>query len=542
VTPNPVLQHPPDAGGFRWTFTITLSEQAGVPTTLTGLTIGGVNYSSDIKSFFGSANIPANGVLTVTLGFQSLNTPVIQVFTFSGMDASGQQWSQQVSVQFVSTLLLEPYMVLSSTPGTVLQNPAANPACQWSQQLMVQEQSGFGVELTRLTAGGNDMSTQIQQIFGTTRLAPFGSLEGNVCFSGLSVPATKAYELDGTTVDGGGVTATMSSLFGAPATTPATMSVSPSSIYSAGSASASVNLTFSVGAPAWTVSVLPSNRSTSWLTASPLPGIPAGQLLLGLSGAGLSNGVYSAMLVIQAVNAIPQYINVPVTLVVGASSATQIGGVSNGASFQTVFAPGMVMSVFGSQLAPAGTAQSAGILPLPLTMAGVSATVNGVSAPFYYASPGQLNIQIPYETGAGTAVLGVNNNGQVASFPFQVAITAPGIFTAGNGSLVPFASGKAGDVLLLFMTGDGDLTPTLETGATPTAGTATSKLPRPRMPVTLTVGGVNAPIQFVGVPTGLAGVTQINFVIPQNVPLGVQPVVVTVGGVQSQAATVTVTQ
>jgi uncharacterized protein (TIGR03437 family) len=246
--------------------------------------------------------------------------------------------------------------------------------------------------------------------------------------------------------------------------------------------------------------------------------------------------------VIQSLNGIPQYVNVPVTLVVGASSTTQIGGVSNGPSGKTVFAPGMVMSVYGLQLAPPGTAQAASILPLPLSMSGVSATVNGVSAPFYYASPGQLNIQIPYETGAGPATLGVNNNGQVASFPFQVSIAAPGIFTAVDGSLVPFSSGKAGDVLLLFMTGDGDLTPTIQTGATPTAGTAVSQLPHPRLPVALTVGGVTGAIQFVGVPTGLAGVTQINFVIPQGAPLGPQPVVVSVGGVQSQAATVNVTQ
>jgi uncharacterized protein (TIGR03437 family) len=46
----------------------------------------------------------------------------------------------------------------------------------------------------------------------------------------------------------------------------------------------------------------------------------------------------------------------------------------------------------------------------------------------------------------------------------------------------------------------------------------------------MTVGGIavtNMP--FVGIPSGLVGVTQINFVIPSNVPTGLQPVVVTVG-------------
>ena len=42
-------------------------------------------------------------------------------------------------------------------------------------------------------------------------------------------------------------------------------------------------------------------------------------------------------------------------------------------------------------------------------------SVNGVAAPLDYVSPGQLNIQIPYEVGAGPAVLGVNVNGAVGT-------------------------------------------------------------------------------------------------------------------------------
>ena len=49
----------------------------------------------------------------------------------------------------------------------------------------------------------------------------------------------------------------------------------------------------------------------------------------------------------------------------------------------------------------------------------------------------------------------------------------------------------------------------------------------------VTVAGINAPLAFVGVPSGLTGVTQINFVVPPGVPSGTQNVVVTVGGVAS---------
>ena len=234
--------------------------------------------------------------------------------------------------------------------------------------------------------------------------------------------------------------------------------------------------------------------------------------------------------------------NVPVTLLVGDTSKMQIGGVTNAASSQLAFAPGMLMAVYGVGLAPDGTAQLASILPLPLNLAGVSATVNGQPAPLSYVSPGQLNIQVPFETSVGPAVLGVNNNGQVASFPFQVAFAAPGVFTAGDGALAPTSSGKSGDILLAFVTGAGVVTPSLKTGESPSAQTAVADLPKALSLVQVTVGGVPAKVQFAGVASGLVGMIQVNFVIPDGVTAGPQPVVVSVGGIPAPPATVTITE
>jgi uncharacterized protein (TIGR03437 family) len=236
---------------------------------------------------------------------------------------------------------------------------------------------------------------------------------------------------------------------------------------------------------------------------------------------------------------------VPVVFVVGPSSTTSIGAVTNAALFQNAaapVAPGALATIWGSALAPA--TQQAGSLPLPLAMQGVSVTVNGVFAPLLYVSPGQMNIQIPYETGAGTAVLGVNNNGQIASFPFQVAASGPGIFNGvyENNNSVPIDSGQRGGILILYITGDGDASPPATTGAPPPADTPVADLPAPRLPVIVTVGGALATIQFIGIPTWSVGVTQINFVVPQTAPLGPQSVVVTAGGVASAPATLTVTQ
>lgn len=68
------------------------------------------------------------------------------------------------------------------------------------------------------------------------------------------------------------------------------------------------------------------------------------------------------------------------------------------------------------------------------------------------------------------------------------------------------------------------------------------QLPSPRLAYSLTVGGVPVTPAFIGIPYYLVGVTQINFTIPQNAPLGSQPVVVTVGDNSSVAAKLNVTQ
>ena len=56
----------------------------------------------------------------------------------------------------------------------------------------------------------------------------------------------------------------------------------------------------------------------------------------------------------------------------------------------------------------------------------------------------------------------------------------------------------------------------------------------------VTVGPAGVPL--VGIVSGLVGVTQINFTIPNGVPSGVQPVVVTVGTASSPPANINVTQ
>jgi uncharacterized protein (TIGR03437 family) len=526
ISPNPAHE-----GQF---IRVMLTEVAGVGTSITDWSINGVDNFYRFATDFGSTTLPPNGTLftSITSAFPAI-LPSSRVYTFAGVDANGRQWSQQY------TLILEgavsPALTLSSAPVTVLQNPAADPSCQWSHLLILQEQNGMEVQLTRLLANGVDWTNRIQQLFGTPHLAPLGNLQADVCWPASSSQGTVNYEVDGTDQTGSPVTATIATSLSGPATNSATLSVAPNVVTLTSQTHASsvaVNLTGS-NQP-WTVSAFTSDAPVNWLSVTPQSGTGSQTVTVTASGAGLSSGVQYAWLVFQSVNAIPQFIEVPVVFVVGASPSLSIGGVTNAASFQQTFAPGMLMSVFGSQLAP--SIQSASSLPLPLTMTGVSATVNGVSAPLYYVSPGLLNIQVPYETGAGPAVLGVNNNEQVASYLFTVTPSAPGIFTDPNLALVPSSSGRRGDTLTLFITGEGDVSPPLATGASPFFATPVSFLPQPNLPISVTIGGFSSEITFAGIPPGVAGVTQVNFTIPIGVALGVQPVIVTVGGVSSLAA------
>ncbi len=203
-----------------------------------------------------------------------------------------------------------------------------------------------------------------------------------------------------------------------------------------------------------------------------------------------------------------------------------IAGLAHGASFKQAFAPGMILSVFGSQLAP--STESAAAVPLPLTMAGVEATVNGVAAPLYYVSPGQLNIQIPYEIAPNsTAVVTVNNNGQIASQSVSIGTVAPGIFTNSSGAPVPSTSAARGGIITLFITGAGAVSPQVATGAAPSA----SAVPIPAEALSVTVGGIAASVEYDGIPSGLVGVLQINYQVPTSIAIGAQPVVVKVGSV-----------
>jgi uncharacterized protein (TIGR03437 family) len=541
VTPNPVFQAPD--GTFL--YTVRLSEIAGTAATLTGFTMEGFDHSSQIQNWFGSASIPPNGTISAALGSQPSAVPVNWVLGFSGTDASGAAWAQQITVPFRAQPS-SASMALASSPSTVaLVADTTHCTSQYPyyQQLNLQEQNGYEVQLTRFLAGGSDDSSNIASWFGSLRLAPFGSLQAGICWNVSNPPGTLAYEVDGTDTAGNAIVATLSVLFQSPASSPGALTVSTSSVAMSADPTESAAATVTVNVPAgqpWTVSMFPASQKSGWLVVFPLSGTGPTVVNLVAAAPGLANGAYTTTLIFQSANTTPQFVNVPIAFTIGASSAVSIGGVANAASYLHSYAPGMALSVFGTNLAP--STQTAYALPLPLMLAGVSATVNGVPAPLYFVSPLQLNIQIPYETATGTALLAVSNNGQVATYSFPVSASAPGLYTAdqsGSGPITLNPSGNRGQIYTLFVTGVGDVSPPVSTGA----GPAGAQVPVPLLAVSVTIGGVAASLQYLGIPSWSVGTLQVNFTVPPNAPLGVQSVVVTVGSASSPAAaTFTVSQ
>jgi len=103
------------------------------------------------------------------------------------------------------------------------------------------------------------------------------------------------------------------------------------------------------------------------------------------------------------------------------------------ASGATVVAPGSVVSVFGTSLAPSSAAAFG--LPLPNTLANVNVTVTDshgtqVAAPLFYVGPTQINAVIPSGLNPGLIALTISAPAGGVTSAVRTTSTAPGLFAA----------------------------------------------------------------------------------------------------------------
>jgi len=558
VSPNPVYQQTADADGYSWFYTIRLTEVAGVGGTLTGFTINGTSYNTQIASFFGSATIVPFGTISASLRTRNLTVPANVVFGFTGVDTGNHQWTQQISVPFFGQQI-SASMQLAGLPNVVRQDvTASDPACQWFQNLGLQEQNGHAVYLTKFLADGQDLSSQIADFFGDTYLPPFGSLLGGVCWTLNSTPLNISYEVDGIDDLGNNIVATLTSQFlGPPPQSSGTLTTTTDFIQKAvANSSLNATTTVSVNLSAtqqWTVSVFPSNRTTSWLTVYPLSGTGPATLNISMAGGGLADGLYQAVLVFQSDNTLPQSTNVYINFTVGTPHITQV---LNAASLvDSGLAPGLIFAVKGTGLGP----QVGQNLFLDDNgnvtnyISGVQVLVNNVLAPLLYVSATQINAVVPYEVaklvGQRVSVQVLNNLVNSNFVTDMVVATSPAVFPLGGGqgairnsdnSVNGFGNGaRRGSYVAIYGTGEGQTIPPGIDGRI--ANDDLANLRHPAAPFSITIGGVSANYVYDGaVPGSFAGFFQVNAQIPAGVPSGANQVILTIGGVSSPPLNVVV--
>ena len=223
------------------------------------------------------------------------------------------------------------------------------------------------------------------------------------------------------------------------------------------------------------------------------------------------------------------------------------GGVLNGASFvkgQAV-APGSVVSIFGSGLATAVIPGDT--VPLSTNIGGTTVAIDGIQAPLYFVADGQINAQLPWNLPMGNASIVVNSpSGTSAPINFQVAGSAPGVFSIPNGVgwavAINNADGsiaappgaiaginthpaKAGDAIILYANGLGAVN-----SAPPNGWNSTDQLRSTLSAPTVMVGGVQAQVIFSGLTPQFPGINQVNFIVPGGVT-GTVPLQLSLGGI-----------
>jgi uncharacterized protein (TIGR03437 family) len=230
---------------------------------------------------------------------------------------------------------------------------------------------------------------------------------------------------------------------------------------------------------------------------------------------------------LRAVCALSIGLTIPV-LAYGQTPSISTGGTLNAADYSRSFAPGVYISIFGSNLA--SSTQQAQAYPLPTSLGGASVELasNGEQFPLLYASPTQINAQMPYDVPIGQVQIRVRTAAGVSNADtITVSAPAPSILTGGTVNAADYSRSFApGGYISIFG-----------------SNLASSTQQAQAYPFPTSLGG--ASVELVGsngeqFPLWYASPTQINAQMPYDVPIRqVQVRVLTAAGA-SNIDTITV--
>jgi len=278
-----------------------------------------------------------------------------------------------------------------------------------------------------------------------------------------------------------------------------------------------------------------------------LTGTPAGAYSFGGWDGDLSGTNTSAVLPVNDQIVVTGNFQVPGTL--------NPLGVVNGANYTYGnLAPGEIVTIFGLQFgATVPTPLQLGGGVASTTLAQTRVLFNNVPAPLLYVYPNQIGAIVPYEVAGKTqASIQVQYQGKssnTVALPVDLAypalITLDGSGGASVGGVTDSTQGailnqngsvnssmnpaSRGSEVVFFGTGEGMTTPAGVDGRL-----AATVYPKPVMPVSVIIGGRQAQVQYAGTAPGdVAGVLQINAIIPSDCPTGNVPVGISVGSYSS---------
>jgi uncharacterized protein (TIGR03437 family) len=181
-------------------------------------------------------------------------------------------------------------------------------------------------------------------------------------------------------------------------------------------------------------------------------------------------------------------------------------------------APGSIFSLYGKFTGSATGA--AAVFPLPRKLGETEVLVAGQPVPLYYVSSDQVNAQIPAGQAAGQVFAEVRVGGQVVTrAPVTVIPVSPGMFAVANADWNVNSEGRAahpGEVLHIYATGQGVVSPAVEDGVAAPA----QPLSRSAASPNVFLNGRQLEVSYSGLAPGMAGVWQLDVVLPADAPTG----------------------
>jgi uncharacterized protein (TIGR03437 family) len=281
--------------------------------------------------------------------------------------------------------------------------------------------------------------------------------------------------------------------------------------------------------------------TAGWLSVNGNTVTPA-KLGVSVNPSNMTPGTYTGTLRVTSDEAINSPQTAQLTLVItGVTSQLGITAVSNAAYGDTRLAPCSLASIYGGHLAQSvDTAQTT---PFPFLLGSAKVNVNGEPAALFYASPDQINFQVPCVLSAGAALLQVNNGVSSTAATVDIRATAPGVFlsavkwaaaTNEDGSVLDAAHpATPGRLLTVYFTGQGLLDFPIATGDAAPG----NRFLRPLAAADVKIGKAQAEILFIGLTPGSVGVAQVNLRVPALLD-GEYSLVLTVGNASSNSAAV----